>query len=460
MFTLPPLDDLRREIKPTNLGHEAGEAGVPPPDAQDDPHEQPIAEKIRALRDEARARLDGHLDQARKHLTGNDTDARGDINAAVREAESRFDEAAEVRRPKLEDLRRDENHRRNDLAQFRRANDLDRSADYPEFGWVVAGWGFVAFLFLVESFANSVFLGRGNEAGIIGAYTIAIGISIANLVPALLFFGPAVRYLAHVRPAPRVLAGLALSVFVLFVLTLNLGVAHYREVSGQLLGEGGFEVVRRVTQTPLGLEEAQSWLLFFIGLIFSCIALFDGWKLDDAYPGYGNRDRLLRQARQRYLDERGEVVDELDGIRQETLDDLKRIASNARKQPEEQRRIVLNWHQICDDYERHVSALEDIGATLVEEYREANHAARADKGIPRAHRSRWRMAAAQPADKRALGGLDTDFGRRIEAIEQADHEATDRVHTRCEATRESLLADENAPSRGGGADDGRAATRA
>lgn len=47
MFTTPPLDDLRGRIKPTSLGHEAGEADAPPLDAKDDPHEQPIVDEIR-----------------------------------------------------------------------------------------------------------------------------------------------------------------------------------------------------------------------------------------------------------------------------------------------------------------------------------------------------------------------------------------------------------------------------
>jgi hypothetical protein len=202
-------------------------------------------------------------------------------------------------------------------------------------------YGLVAALFVFESFANSVFLARANEGGILGAYTIAFGISFANLVPPLFFFGPFSRNFQHVRPARRVLAGLATCLFLLLALVLNLGVAHYREVAGQLIGDGGVEVVQRMTEAPLSLQEAQSWLLFVIGLIFSFIAFFDGWKLDDAYPGYGKLDRILRKARKDYRRERDEVTEELEEILRQALDQLRQIASVARKQPQEHRRVVL-----------------------------------------------------------------------------------------------------------------------
>ena len=44
--------------------------------------------------------------------------------------------------------------------------------------------GLVALLFVFESIANSAFLAKGNELGLVGAYTVAFGVSIANLVRA------------------------------------------------------------------------------------------------------------------------------------------------------------------------------------------------------------------------------------------------------------------------------------
>ena len=101
MFETPPLEELRGKIKPTALGLEAGEAGMPPPDSTDDPHERPIVEEIERLAADARSRLDGQLDQARKGLAGMDSDAIGAINGAVKECESQFNGVVESRRDEL-----------------------------------------------------------------------------------------------------------------------------------------------------------------------------------------------------------------------------------------------------------------------------------------------------------------------------------------------------------------------
>ena len=449
MFEPPPLADIRGRIKPTNLGHEAGEGGMPPLEARDDPHEHPIVQEIQRLLVEARSLLDGQLDEARKHLTGIHSDPLGDINAAVKEAESRINHVAEIRRPDLQDKRVEAEKRRTDLARFRTDNDLDRSPHYPEAGWKVFWWGLVAILFVGESIANSIFLARGLPEGILGAFTIAFAISLANLIPPFLGFGPCSRNLSHVRRARRVRAGLATVFYVALAVILNLGVAHYREVSGALGSDAGIEVVRRMTEAPLSLQDAESWLLFVIGIILSIIAFFDGWKLDDAYPGYGKLDRIMRKAREEYLVERNDIADELAGIRAEALDKVRGIAADTRKQPQERKRIALKCRRLCDAFERHVDDVQEVGSTLINEYREANRRARPDGRVPLAHQSPWHLKATEKIDRSVLDDFDAPAGDEME-IEQAYRTATDRLHTHYETIRTNLLATDESTSATGG----------
>ena len=449
MFETPPLADIRGRIKPTSLGHEAGEGGMPPLEAEDDPHERPIVEEIQRLVVEARSLLNGQLDEARKHLGGIDSDPLGDVNAAVKEAESRINHIAETRRPDLQDKRVEHEKRRADLARFRTDNDLDRSPHYPEAGWTVFWWGLVAILFVGESIANSIFLARGLPEGILGAYTIAFGISLANLIPPFLGFGPYSRNLSHVRRALQFRAGLATVFYVALALVLNLGVAHYREVSGELVGDAGVEVVRRMTAAPLSLQDAESWLLFVIGIILSIIAFFDGWKLDDAYPGYGKLDRIMRKAREEYIHARNDVADELAEIREEALDKVSRIAADTRKQPQERKRIALKCRRLCDEFERHVDDVQEVGSTLINEYREANRRARPDGGVPLAHQNSWHLKAVEKIDRTVLDDFDAPSGDHME-IEQVYRTATDGIHAHYETVRTSLLATDESTSATGG----------
>ena len=228
----------------------------------------------------------------------------------------------------------------------------------------------VAILFLVESIANSVFLAEGNELGVVGAYSVAFGISLANMLPPFFAFGPLSRNFVHTNFPRRLLAWISTSAYAAIAFTLNLGVAHYREVSGRLMGDAGVEVVRRMTQNPLGLKDAESWLLLVLGLIFSLIAFFDGYKLDDAYPGYGKLDRLRAKARDAHRDERDEldeVSGALEAIRDEALEAVKRTADKAREQPRERQRIAVNRRRLIEEFRRYVDDLERSGAELIAE---------------------------------------------------------------------------------------------
>ena len=174
---------------------------------------------------------------------------------------------------------------------------------------------------------------------------------------------------------------------------------------------------------------------------FFGLAFFDGWKTDDAYPGYGKLDRLMKRARDEYLDERRNVAEELDDIREDALDKIRRVATEARKQPQEHKRIVVNWRRLCDHFDRYLGNLEEIGATLIEEYRDANHRARADRGVPEAHRNSWRLASTRDtvADKGVLDEFDSISESRLEEIEQEYRQATDMIHAKHGAVRTSLI---------------------
>lgn len=396
-----PIDvaGLRDEIDPVHLGHDAGQRGLPTPESPHDPHEHPIVEKIEQLMRDERSSLEDQLEQADKHIgTLHGPQWRGDMNTAQRNALTRFDDVEQIGSQDLHHKRVEVDKRLEDLRKFRQDNRLHREPNYPDAQWRIFSWGVVAILFLVESIANSVFLAKGNELGVVGAYGVAFGISLANLLPPFFAFGPLSRNFVHTNFQRRLLAWISTSAYTAIAFTLNLGVAHYREVSGSLIGDAGVEVVSRMTQNPLGLQDAESWLLLVLGLIFSLIAFFDGYKLDDAYPGYGKLDRLRAKARAAHRDELDEVSGRLEESRDEALGAVKRTADKAREQPRERQRIATNRRRLIEDFRRYVDDLERAGAELIAEYREANRSARPDGLIPEAHQKPWSLERPEIGD--------------------------------------------------------------
>lgn len=335
MFKVVGLANLRERLDPDTLGYDASQKGSPPSDAGHDPNERQIVEVIEDCIRDARASLMDQRKEAEQHLAETRAGApTGDVHAAVKDAESRFNQVAQTTRPELEDLRLETEKRRTELSKFRREHGLtNREPDYPDSGrrWLMVG--ILMVLFFLESFANAAFLAKSNELGLVGAYVVAFGISLLNIGSSFLIFGPVSRYLSHISVWQRVLAGICMVIYAGLAFALNLGVAHYREVSGDLIGDAGVAVVRRVLESPLGLQDAESWLLLGIGLLFSLVAFIEGRTFDDTYPGYGRRDRSVRAAFENHLATMDSVSQELDEIRERALDNVKRIAHDARRQP-------------------------------------------------------------------------------------------------------------------------------
>ena len=439
MFKVVDLADLRERLNPVTLGYDAGQRGSPPTDAGHDPNEQQIVEAIEDRIRDAHAALMDQRKEAEQHLAETRTGApTGDVHAAVKDAESRFNQVAQTTRPELEDLRLETEKRRTELSKFRREHELtNREPDYPDSGrrWLMVG--ILMILFFLESFANAAFLAKGNELGLVGAYVVAFGISLLNIGSSFLIFGPVSRYLAHISVWQRVLAGICMVVYAGLAFALNLGVAHYREVSGDLIGDAGVAVVRRVLESPLGLQDAESWLLLGIGLLFSLVAFIEGRTFDDTYPGYGRRDRSVRAAFENHLATMDSVSQELDEIRERALDNVKRIAHDVRRQPEELRRIVEDCRRRLAEFDNHADHLQKVGETLISEYREANRTARPDGVVPAAHRTPWRLTL--PRIDRSLPTLPGTDPASVEGIDRDYRLATDRIHERCEAVRSRLL---------------------
>ena len=435
------LGALRQDLEPDTKGYEAGQQGMPPLDAERDPHERPISAVIEQRIQAVAASLAEWQDEARRDFAGTGAgDPSGDLHAASRSAEGKFESVVKTRRLELEHKRLEHEKRRADFAKFREDHDLARrEPHYPHTGktWLMVG--ILLFLFLVESVANSAFLAKGNELGVLGAYIVAGGISALNILSAFLIFGRASRYLGHVTQWRRVLAGVGMGIYVGFAFVLNLGVAHYREVSADLISEAGVAVVQRMQEAAFGLQDAESWLLFGLGFLFSIIAFLEGRAFDDVYPEYGRRHRTMLTAREEHRDELESIHGELDRIREGSLDAVKRIAHDARQQPEARRQITGDWRRWIKEFDEHAARLQQVGEALIDEYREANRIARPDGIVPAAHRTPWRLPIPT-IDRSELSGPDGDPFERGETaqIDEQYHTATDLICERCKTAKDSL----------------------
>ncbi len=387
------IEDLRRELRPARLGHRTGDRGEPPLEASEDPAQNEIAEHVESLRAEAEQTVSDLFKESRKHWEQlEQSEPRSDFSAVVNGARTRFDEIAQREGDDLNDARFHYKRLHREFHDFRDQNDIDRQPAGPS---VPMRWVMIAILvtiFLGESLLNATFLAVGSETGFLGGYGIAFGFSLLNVLTPFLVFGNAHRWVYHMNLWKRLMAWLSTVVYVALASCLNLALAHWREASADLSEDVGAEALGRLLESPFGLQDLESWLLVVMGLFFSGVAFLEGYKYHDAYPGYGRKDQKMREARNVYYDRREEVVEQLAELRDESLDRIRQIASEARRKPKELQRILDGREELLGEYGEHFEQLQRLGTTLIAEYREANHRARPDQGTPAVHRTEWRLA--------------------------------------------------------------------
>ena len=453
------IDDLRAAIEPERLGREAGERGMPPLNAADDPGQTEIEEFIEAKKNEAVRLRDEHLEQVDRHLGQVDrTVLSGDLESSARKAATEFREVEQSELQALKAALHDFERRRRDFFDFKHRSRLDREPDYVSQRTTLLLVGLIVLLFLAESLLNGAFLAVGSEGGLVGGWGLALGFSVVNLVLPALFFGPGSRYVSHIHPLLKVVGGLAILGWLGTAFTLNLGLAHFRDASADLSENIGAEALSRFLASPFGLQDAESWLLFVLGFFFSGVAFFDGRKLfGDSYPGYSRKHRRMEDARADYDDLWQDVVEQLRTIREEGLDAIRRTAHEAKSQPVERRRALESETNLLTAFDSHVEQLQRFGTMLIEEYREANRSVRFDRGTPEAFGQPWRLASPPPHRQRrepaAADNVDLD------GLNDQYEAALGRVHGEWEQTQSRLDLEgsmsrgrpaESAPASGGG----------
>ena len=429
------IEDLRAEIEPERLGRRAGERGMPPLEAAEDPGQTEIEEFIEAKKNEAVQARDAQLEQVDRHLDQLDQAVlAGDLESSSRKAATEFREVEQSELQALKASLHEFERRRRDFFDFKHRNGLDREPDYLSPKTTAIFIAVLVLIFLIESALNGAFLAVGSEGGLIGGWGLALGFSVVNLVLPVLAFGPASRYLSHINLFLKGVGVVAILGWIATALVLNLGLAHFRDASADLSENIGAEALSRFQASPLGLHDAESWLLFVLGFFFSGVAFFEGRKLfGDSYAGYSPKHRKMETARADYNDFWQDVVDQLRTIREDGLDAIRRTAHQAKSQPVERRRALESESKLLAAFGAHVEQLQRFGSMLIEEYREANRTVRFDRGSPEAYAAPWTMAPPAPHRKRRDAGVveEVDLDLLNEQYESAVH----RVHEEWEQTQ-------------------------
>src|SRR6516164_6242039 len=261
VFPALNVDKLAADLRLAQLGAERGAREEPASDtAALDDVENAVVERIEAEKNGAHGMFLDEIRTYKERLTALDFEGRfSAIRQAAPAAVSEFRAEAAQGRDELHGLRRHLSELERESEDFRKSHNLKRTARWASGGNLTVKVGILLVLFVFEVFLNGFFLAKGNELGYLGGASEALTFAILNIGVAFLIAVVGVREINHVKAIRKLFGFVALVVYLVLLVAVNLALAHYREVSAELITDAGQEVLRRLQTSPLGLTDFKSW---------------------------------------------------------------------------------------------------------------------------------------------------------------------------------------------------------
>ena len=278
---------------------------------------------------------------------------------------------------------------RDELSSFRKEHRLNRSARNPARRWTT--FGLLIFLIGIESAVNGFFFAKGSEFGLLGGIGTAIGISAVNVFFAFLLGLFPIRWLNH-RSILVKLGGLICAVAgIACILALHGFAAHYRDATASVGEARAFqEAISTLKTAPLALGDLDSYYLVGIGLLWSFLAIWKGATFDDPYPRFGSYSRRAKSAREAYSDEHAALFEDLEEIKEDTVDRLEEGIQRIPRFPQEAGLIRSQREADLKGFRAYEQAVETAVNQLLARYRDANrHYRKSD--VPKHFNTVWRL---------------------------------------------------------------------
>ncbi len=417
------VEKIAADLKVSERGAERGAENAPPTSsASMDEVELQIVERMISAQKDASARLQEELSIYSERLKALDFEGRFlELGRAAPEAVSSFQAEAATGKDELNDLRRALWDAERERSDFQRRHGLTRAPRPATFAGSVLKVGLLMLLLLIETVVNGQFLAVGNLGGLLGGFTQAFGFALLNVG---ISFGLAyllVRFWFVNGVIAKVVGGTAFVGYVAFSIGLNLGLAHFRDVSATMASDAGRLVITRLTNTPFGLTDIESWTFFGLGMMFSILSFLDGLWLGDPYPGYGAVEERRRKALLAYTGHKAALIERLSEIRDQTSDDIKDADRDLGARRAEHDGILDARARTLAAFGQFEKQVEVCGNALLQRYREANERKRTTKA-PKHFAKPWTLerlaVAALPLEVASQNALTEQIKANREKLNE------------------------------------------
>ena len=377
------IDKLAKELNLVVEAKRLGEVGLPTVGAKvlAGP-EAAIVQRVEKIRQDY---VDwAHLRQSVLNQDIGRINVTQDVNRAS-QADKEFERKASTLLTEQDSLLRGLNDaakkRKAELEEFKTKNSLTREAHYPTATGTYLRYGLLFVLIGLEGILNSSFFAQGLDTGWLGGFTQAGILAATNVLVAFAFGKFAIRYIKHVGVSLKITGFTALALSVIIMLTIGLGVSHYRDSLISDVADPARAALQALLAGPFQLRDFFSWALFTISVAFGVLSLLDGLFSDDHYPGYGSISRRTQNAIDDYEDELNTLQSDLEELKNKELKSLDQTVQQAQSSVAVSETLI-DAKRMANS--RLSTALRDADHSLealLQKFRTENEICR--KGVPR-----------------------------------------------------------------------------
>jgi len=374
----PDIDTekIAKKLKLEEQGKSRGINNQPPSGTLDFDHvETGIIAHIEELRRKGLEHYENNRSIYKTRLLRADQAAQ-DVAIAVGSAKNDFGSLVQKWRSRIEGVRERLYEVYRWRGEFRQIHGLgSRPAKEFEGWWRVVMLAII--LIVCEAGINTYLFSKGNEFGLLGGMIAAALVSAVN-VSASGLFGYLARYIHHHHKFLQFAGACAIVVWVLFMATFNLGLAHFRDglEHGVEWSQASTDAIPHLLAAPLSLASVESWLLCGLGILVSILSFRKGLHTDDPYPGYGRVERDLVKARRAYEMELADALDELAERRDQAVEELEDANRQMRFGMNEAINALYGQNALGAHLTAFLEQCDVKVAFLLAIYRDANRAAR------------------------------------------------------------------------------------
>lgn len=304
-------------------------------------------------------------------------DVHDDFNTLKMETEKEYNRYVLQKFPELRKLRVEERTELRNLKLFKAQNSLERLAKYPSSR--IFHVAVIIFFLAVECAFNTYFFADGTDLGYLGGFFQAFAVATGNIALAFACGRLALPLMSHIKKSWVFVGACGFGVWMGLCLVYHLLVAHYRDLllidpDNAMLGAWG-----KFWASPFGFESLESYVIMVIGIVISIAALIDGYKFDDAYPGYGKIDRDYRKK----LAALESVETEVRSTMTESITSTETKISDRMKDYEEKYSKLADLYtgasSVVEYFDNIYQQVDEIVQTAVTTYRDANLKVRTDE---------------------------------------------------------------------------------